>query len=208
MAITACSKCSLHFDRLQLSLLQGRHIHREYCMSDNSRVLSSISKLRDWEWEVEISWQLKDREDGKYSANVCGATSWKYFWGALIYQNYVGMLGCPSCFSSLPYLIKGWSSQLLQFANLQIHRSAFWHWGQPSLEVGFWVCLRSWPSGGSLLPRARWTVLAGDTLMYELQFLLPLPLSTEKQVCWSVPLDLSVGWIKIALEIELGAGLA
>lgn len=57
---------------------------------------------------------------------------------------------------------------------------------------------------GVLLPGVCWTVLAGDTLIYE----LPSALSSEKQVCWSVPLDPSVGWIKIVLEMEFGAGLA
>lgn len=49
-----------------------------------------------------------------------------------------------------------------------------------------WMWDFGWVSGHggrSLLPWAHWTVLAGETLMYELQVLLPLPVSTEKQVC-------------------------
>lgn len=88
----------------QASVLHGRHIHRKYCMSDNSQVLSSTSKVKDWEWEVEISWQLESREDRKFSAQVCGARLWKFFWGGLIFQIYIGILGCPSCFILLPFV--------------------------------------------------------------------------------------------------------
>lgn len=203
MAITACWKCSPNFDRLLLSLLQRRHALSKYCMSGNSWVFSSTRKQRDGEW-----WGWKFRNNSR-TGKVSGASFWKYFWQAPVYQYYTGILG-PLADFTLPFKIKqkagqAGSSPSFKYIDVSwgIEARTAWNW-----DFRGGGGLRSRPSSGSLLPRARWTVLASDTLMYELQFLLPLPLSTEKQVCWSVPLDLSVGWIKIALEIELGAGLA
>lgn len=144
-------------------------------------------------WRVGDSWKLLNRHDGKHSARVCGAGLWKCFLRSSnrLHQNSIRVRGAPAAFFSTsfkkfsPLNLKLVRSAAKQFSHLQIQRSftvALRKWGFGA-GAGAGGGLRSGPSGGSLLPRARWTVLAGDTLMYELQFLLPLPLSTEKQVC-------------------------
>lgn len=144
-------------------------------------------------WRAGDSWKLLNRHDGKHSARVCGAGLWKCFLRSSnrLHQNSIRVRGAPAAFFFHILLkiqsIKSKAGQVSSKTVQPPSNPEKFYCGIE--EVGFWGGggggggLRSGPSGGSLLPRARWTVLAGDTLMYELQFLLPLPLSTEKQVC-------------------------